>query len=120
MQKECPPGALEAILSKIVTKEDIQAARFPRFQTDQTVRLMVTATGLLIPTRMKNYSAGGAFLEYRGISLKVGDHIQVAIPAIEEKSRTKARRPFDAKVIWISSGDNPRSPSRGVGIQFQP
>ena len=66
LQKKHSPDILTAVLKKIAGDEpfdDRQAPRFPRFKTDQPVRLLVLKTGLMIPSRtQKNYSAGGAAL----------------------------------------------------------
>lgn len=118
LQKECETGIFHSVLSKIVTAEKIEPSRFPRFQTDQGVNLIVLKTGLLVPTQMKNYSAGGAFLSYHGISLKVGDQIQLGIQSRSGELRRSAVQQMRAKVVWIHQGDGPRSPTRGVGIQF--
>lgn len=117
LQKPYAPAVFEAMIRKIAAEQDLDLSRFPRFITDEPVRMVVLKTGLLIPTRMKNYSAGGAFLEYRGISLKVGDTIQLNLG---NRESMKAADGFQlkARVAWIKEGDGPRSPMRGVGIQF--
>jgi Tfp pilus assembly protein PilZ len=92
--------------------------RMPRFITDQPVRLVVLGTGLLIPTRMRNYSAGGAFIEYNGISLKVGDRLQVNFVGEAAPLRPAETIQLKAKVVWIKDGDGTRGSVRGVGVQF--
>jgi len=118
LQKECPTELLESVLSKMVSAQKIEPSRFPRFQTDQGVTLVVLKTGLFVPTQMKNYSAGGAFLSYHGISLKIGDQIQLGIVSKTGDTRRSIVQQMRAKVVWIQQGDGPRSPTRGVGIQF--
>ena len=124
LQKPYNEAVFDAILGRLLASEKDPAARLPRFITDQPVRMLVMNSGLLIPTRMKNYSAGGAFLEYRGISLKVGDRLQLRMDgetvtdADAAAATGKEETALQAKVIWIKDGDNPRSPARGVGVQF--
>lgn len=117
LQKPYHVGVLPSVLEKIITMKLEKQTRSPRFLTDEPVRLIVLRNGLFVPTKMKNYSASGAFLEYRGISLKVGDKIQVSLGDIATSGHTD-RFQLQAKVIWIHQGDGPRSASRGVGIQF--
>jgi hypothetical protein len=117
LQKPFDGGIFENLLAKVATGVDFKPKVCPRFVTDEEVRMIQLRTGLLIPTRMRNYSAGGAFLEYRGIALNIGDEIHISLKSADLKS---AKNTFQAlaKVVWIRDGDHPRSPSRGVGIQF--
>lgn len=117
LQKPFSRGMFNAVLAKLAATGNRDDAPFPRFITDEPVRMVVMKTGLLIPTRMKNYSAGGAFLEYRGISLKVGDTIQLNLGNRDSMQRSRGFQ-LRARVAWIKEGDGPRSVSRGVGIQF--
>lgn len=117
LQKPFSKDLFHAVLGRLAASVDMASARFPRFITDEPVRMVVLKTGLLIPTRMKNYSAGGAFLEYRGISLKVGDTIQLNVGNGASYRPTHGLQ-IKARVVWIQDGVGPRSPSRGVGIQF--
>lgn len=116
LQKPYTDEKFLEVLNKVETNQELKPTRFPRFITDQPVRICVLGSGLLIPTRMRNYSGGGAFLEYRGINLKVGDKLQIGFGA--DFVRPKEREQLKAKVIWIRTNDNPTSPDRGVGIQF--
>lgn len=117
LQKPFSMTIFRSVLGRLSGYGGAEAASFPRFITDEPVRMVVLKTGLLIPTRMKNYSAGGAFLEYRGISLKVGDTIQLNLGNRESMQKAHGYQ-LRARVIWIQEGDGPRSASRGVGIQF--
>lgn len=117
LQRPTYAAVFKAVLQQMLTSEDSEKPRFPRFYTDEPVRVVVMGTGLLIPSRMRNYSAGGAFLEYRGISLKIGDKIQLGFLP-KQGERAKDMFQLQARVIWIKENENPRSPARGVGIQF--
>ncbi|MFL5813835.1 MAG: PilZ domain-containing protein [Bdellovibrionia bacterium] len=117
LQKPFDVRNFEGLLEKVAAGKDFKPKVCPRFATDEEARMMQLRTGLLIPTRMRNYSAGGAFLEYRGISLQVGDEIHISLTCRDlrvVKETFQAR----AKVIWISDGEDARSPARGVGVQF--
>jgi DNA-binding response OmpR family regulator len=121
LQKPFDVRNFESLLEKVVTGTDFKPKVCPRFVTDEEVRMMLLRTGLLIPTRMRNYSAGGAFLEYRGISLQVGDELHISLTCRDlrvVKETFQAR----ARVIWISDGrdasNSSRGLARGVGIQF--
>lgn len=117
LQKPFSSYILPALVDKMLDEDEIKMDRCPRFITNQPVNMMILKNGLLIPTRMKNYSAGGAFLEYKGISLKVGDKIQMNLLA---KDITKLKESFQlqAKVVWIKGGNDPTVTERGVGVQF--
>jgi hypothetical protein len=130
LQSSCTALALGQILEKIVRNEKVRTERSPRFQTDQPVRMMVMRSGLLIPTRMKNYSAGGAFLEYNGISLSVGDKIQIGIEP--QRGMVKETQQLRARVVWLKGSTSTQTATsvtpitdapgastvRGVGVQF--
>lgn len=103
-------GQMAASISGI----DLQ--RFPRFLTDEPVRMVVMETGLLIPSRMKNYSVSGAFIEYKGIHLRVGHNLKVNLPQ-QENPGTKKKLQLDGRVVWIRSVEG-RSSANGVGVQF--
>ncbi len=109
MQKPLQPYLFLSLLEKAVVDEPFHSTRSTRFYIDESVRVLAEKSGLMIPTRMRNYSAGGAFLEYHGISLNVGDKLHL---------RFKERMALKAKVVWIQDGVHARSPTRGVGVQF--
>ncbi len=118
LQKPLDLRIFETVLEKVTSGKDFKPKVCPRFATDEEARMMQLRTGLLIPTRMRNYSAGGAFLEYRGISLEVGDEIHISL-ACRDLRVAKETFQARAKVIWISKGEDSRSPTRGVGVQFK-
>lgn len=118
LQKPFDVRNFESLLEKVTAGKDFKPKVCPRFATDEEARMMQLRTGLLIPTRMRNYSAGGAFLEYRGISLEVGDELHISL-ACRDLRVTKETFQARAKVIWISNGEDSRSPTRGVGVQFK-
>lgn len=91
--------------------------RFPRFITDEPVRMVVMETGLLIPSRMKNYSASGAFIEYKGMHLRVGHTLKVNLPN-QEHPPTKKSLQLDGKVVWIRGSGAHSGASVGIGVQF--
>lgn len=117
LQKPFAAMVFETLLSELTNNPNYKPARCPRFITDEPARMMVLNSGLLIPMRMRNYSASGAFLEYHGISLKVGDQVKLLL---NKAGTVKASSGLNvtAKVIWIRNGDHSRSPIRGVGVQF--
>ena len=111
----------EEILKNIVGHMTAPSAssdihRFPRFLTDEPVRMVVMETGLLIPSRMKNYSVSGAFIEYKGIHLRVGHNLKVNLPQ-QVNPDTNKKLQLDGRVVWIRAGEN-RSSSSGIGVQF--
>lgn len=116
LQKPFQDNLLLTLLDRVASHADFKPSRCPRFITNEPVRMVVLETGLLIPTRMRNYSASGAFLEYRGISLKVGDQIQISLQ--EDQKDVKENMQMQAQVIWIKEGEHNRSPMRGVGVKF--
>ncbi len=91
--------------------------KFPRFITDEPVRMIVMETGLLIPTRMRNYSMGGAYLEYKGISLRVGHTLKVNLMNQENISAKKVLQ-LDARVVWVKQEPGRKGRACGIGIQF--
>ncbi len=95
----------------------VATQRFPRFITDEPVRMVVMETGLLIPSRMKNYSASGAFIEYKGMHLRVGHTLKVNLPN-QEHPPTKKSLQLDGKVVWVRSGEAHSGASTGIGVQF--
>ena len=117
LQSPCDDKIILGIIDKMSAERSFRFDVCPRFITNEPVRMMVRKTGLLIPTRMRNYSATGAFLEYRGISLKIGDRIQLNLGTLHAAPK-KEQVMVEAKVVWIREGDGLRSPARGVGVQF--
>lgn len=110
----------QAVVQEILNQGLTHPQKFPRFVTDEPARMVVMESGLLIPTRMRNYSMGGAFLEYKGISLKVGHSLKVSLLS-QESGGTDPKLQLNAKVVWIK--DQPQYPQgpkevRGVGVQF--
>lgn len=89
--------------------------RRPRFYTNQDVKVIALKSGLFIPTMMRNYSEGGAFLEYKGISLKVGDLLQMNIASQNELADSLSVK---AKVVWIKDSEGRGRLGRGIGVQF--
>lgn len=116
LQKPLQPAMFLGLLEKAICKdEDLTPIRSPRFIINEAVRIVAEKTGLMVPTRMRNYSAGGAFLEYHGISLKVGDRLSMRMT---REGKLAEHLDVKAKVVWIREGDGPRSAMRGIGIQF--
>lgn len=107
----------EGLVQDLMSEEPKSMMRYPRFVTNEPARMMVMDSGLLIPTRMRNYSAGGAFFEYKGISLKVGHNLHLSI-LNQMIQGARDRLQMSARVVWIREGDNPLSTARGIGVQF--
>lgn len=118
LQKPFQDETLTALFKRLVFDPTFKPPRCPRFITNEPVRMIVLSTGLMIPTKMKNYSAGGAFLEYRGISLKVGDPIQLNLSKNDSSGGPAQDYKVLAKVVWIRGGNSESKSLRGVGIQF--
>lgn len=118
LQKPFDKAILAAVVRKITDEQPIVPSILPRFITDEPASIIVLKTGLHINSRMKNYSSGGAFFQYNGISLKVGDKIQVGIGKARRDSSDPKPTLMHAEVRWIREGDGPRSASRGIGVQF--
>ncbi len=106
------------LLGRICAGREFKPKISSRFVTNEEVRVLSLETGLMINSRMRNYSSGGVFIEYRGISLKVGERVQISMAsqlALEEESHLH----LQAKVVRERKiDDNPQSPARGVGLQF--
>jgi len=118
MQMPCEPQVFLAVVERVLQKENVKPDVCPRFITNMAVRIVVLENGLYLPTRLRNYSATGAFLEYHGISLKVGDRIQINLGRTQEQTKKNDSLLKNAKVVWIREGESSRSPARGVGVQF--
>jgi len=116
LQKPFSRSCLNGVLSKMLVEEtDSRASPSTRFTSHQPVRFVVQRTGLLIHSHMTNYSGTGAYLEYRGISLKIGDDLEIGLDSKDFDHRGERIR-FPARVVWISKGLPDKSP--GVGVQF--
>ncbi len=116
IQKDFKPEIFQGMLAKMSQGADFKPSICSRFLTDEEVRVMVLHSGLMVRTRMRNYSAGGLFMEYRGISLAVGDKVRVSLPC-PDVAVTREYLNLNAKVVWERKLDA-RSPVRGVGLQF--
>lgn len=116
LQKPFPLQTFDSVLNRLDANQPILPSRFPRFKTDESVRFVELRSGLLIPSRMKNYSVGGAFLEYRGVSLQPGDKIQLGFTP-NEFVLPKNSIQLKARVIWVRSTSKDMA-DRGVGVQF--
>ncbi len=105
------PGLIErALQGKLLTRECA-----PRFLTDEPVRILDQKTGLILQSRMMNYSPTGAFLRYAGISLRVGSRLRLDF--VNTGGSRAGTHSFDAKVIWIKNAPA-LGKERGVGVQF--
>lgn len=119
LHRNCPKDRLSFTMHCLTEAPRPQRPPSARFETDQAVRLLVMRTGLLVPTRMLNYSATGAFLQYRGIALRVGDFVHMNVAGSQTNLRNREAMEFTGKVVWIKDGSgDPRSPERGIGVQF--
>jgi hypothetical protein len=121
LQKPCMPREVSEKLLAMATNNFSQDKgaqnRFPRFQTNQPINVLVLNSGLLIPSRMINYSNGGAFFAYRGLGLKVGDRVQVGFTE-ESGLKFAGVQKLRSRVVWFHNGGDPENPERGVGVQF--
>jgi hypothetical protein len=116
IQKEFQPEVFTELLERMSKGDGYKPVVSPRFLTDAEVRVMVLDSGLIIRSRMRNYSSSGLFIEYRGISLKVGDIVRVSVPC-PDATETRASLNLKARVVWERKFGM-RSPARGVGLQF--
>lgn len=115
VQEPFGTNALPALIQKSLQGELLTRESTPRFLTNEPVRLLDTKTGLLVHSRMMNYSPTGAFLQYAGISLQVGSRLRLDFV---NASGVRAKpQYFDAKVIWIKDAEA-KPGTRGVGVQF--
>ena len=106
------------IVNQLAKDNSVEAKqRFPRFITDEPVRMVVMETGLLIPSRMKNYSVSGAYIEYKGINLRVGHNLKVNLPN-QENPESKKSMQLDGKVVWVRLDETRSGTSTGIGVQF--
>ena len=60
---------------------------------------------------------GGAYLEYKGISLRVGHTLKVNLMNQENISAKKALQ-LDARVVWVKQEIGRKGRACGIGIQF--
>lgn len=99
------------------TWNPLQIPQYPRFHTNEHMNVMVVRSGLLIQTRMTDYSNGGAFICYRGISLKVGDQLQVGLTD-EYSVQAAGISQLPARVVWLRKDAPEFRGEKGVGVQF--
>lgn len=116
LQKPFPFPAFDSALSQLTSSQPVAPTPFPRFKTDEPVRFVELRTGLIIPSRMKNYSIGGAFLEYRGVSLQPGDNVQIGFSP-NQYVLPKNSIQLKARVVWVKATTK-NIFERGVGVQF--
>lgn len=107
-------ATLSALLTGTWKQVQDHVQPFPRFQTDEAASLVVLRTGLLLNTRLLNYSPTGGFFQYSGISLKVGDAVQLSVNQAGEGSQQ-----MRGKVIWVQGADPNQIAERGVGVRFE-
>lgn len=117
ISRDSTTNQIEMLMSKISNRLGLQTMPEVRFTTDQEVQLVVMRTGHFIPTRMKNYSAHGAFLEYRGVAVKVGDLLQIGLQHTKNPQFKRLGNQIKAKVVWIRD-EGPKAEIRGLGVQF--
>lgn len=118
LQMPCISAQIESLIKELSQyKATSQPIKYPRFITDEPVRMVVMDTGLLIPTRMLNYSTSGAFLDYKGISLRVGYKLKVNL-VNQENPPSKNGLQLNAKVVWVRDNEMRSTEIRGVGVQF--
>jgi len=86
---------------------------FRRFYTEEEAHLELFKGGTSIQSKVRNLSKGGAFIEYKGPPISVGEMLRVNI----ELKKVERRYEFNAKVVW-SAKVSPWGEDPGVGIQF--
>jgi len=118
LQTPCSDSLLEKVIHETLNQGTLQEQKkFPRFITNEPVRMVVMETGLLIPTRMRNYSMTGAYLEYKGISLRVGHTLKVNM-INQENPPSRNSLQLDARVVWVRQEEGRSGKNSGIGIQF--
>jgi hypothetical protein len=120
LQIPCETAVFQKAIKEIVNKPlGRNLIGSSRFQTDEPVRMIAMDTGLLIQTRMKNFSGTGAFLEYRGISLKVGSRLSINFVDQEGVGNNKGLK-LNGRVVWVQHKGSDQAPLKGIGIEFSP
>ncbi len=118
LQMPCSEALFQRVIEEVLYGSyDHDRKKFPRFITNEPVRMVVMETGLLIPTRMRNYSMTGAFLEYKGFSLRVGHNLKVNM-INQENPPSRTSLQLDAKVVWVREEEGRAGKTNGIGIQF--
>jgi response regulator RpfG family c-di-GMP phosphodiesterase len=107
---------LAGISEKLLEGRQCKQRIFRRYMTDEVAHLEIfNKTGENIPSRVRNLSKGGAFLEYTGMPINVGDILRVAIDLKEvDKSYD-----LNGRVVW-STTVSPWGSDPGIGIEFIP
>lgn len=115
LSRESSLEKIQAIVQKIVTTGDLEKIA-DRFTMDQPVHIVVLRTGQVMQSTIRDYSATGAFLEYRGISIEVGDVLQIGI--LEKvDSKYKQSHQIKAEVTDIKVKQFEKL-TKGLGVRF--
>jgi hypothetical protein len=86
-----------------------------RFLTDEWVDLIILKSGKTVKSRMRNYSAGGMFVEIEGVELSVGDQVQVSVASNVSGTRA-GQNHLSGRIVWRRPETD--SATLGVGLQL--
>lgn len=104
---------LTGLSEKLIDGRPVRQRIFRRYYTNETAQLELFKGGQAITSKIRNLSRGGAFIEYKGPQLALGDVLRLNID-LKQVSR---HYEVNAKVVWATQkspwGDDP-----GVGVEF--
>ena len=117
LQKSFGPKMFWSLLERVTDDEFGSVAPCARFVTDEPARITIERSGMQLATRLRNLSPGGAFLEYHGVSLAVGDSVQMTLSETPTSGKV-VQFHRKARVSRLCPGDHYMSIARGVEVEF--
>jgi Tfp pilus assembly protein PilZ len=104
---------LSGLSEKLIDGRAVKQRIFRRFYTDEEADLQLFRSGQNISSKIRNLSKGGAFIEYKGPAISVGEMLRLNI----DLKQVARRYEVNAKVVW-SAKVSPWGEDPGVGVQF--
>lgn len=115
-QKNSLADRIQSAVSEIMTKEHVLPHINETFFTNQRVRIVVTRTGQFMESTLRSYSATNAFLEYKGIAIQKGDHLQIGFTE-DEGSIFKHSQQIKAIVLSLTTQVF-ETPQKGIEVKI--
>ncbi len=104
---------LTGISEKMIDGRTVHQRIFRRYLTNETAELELFKNGQAITGKIRDLSRGGAFVEYQGPEIVVGDMVRMNI----ELKQVSRHYEVNAKVVW-STKKSPFGAEPGIGVEF--
>lgn len=114
LEKPFDDADMMTIVKKLLQNPALKQQKFKRYYTDVNAHIESLLTGQTQPTRMRNLSRGGAFLEFFDKpQFSIGDLVRLNIDLAE----TDTRYSLSGRVVW-ETNKHRSTGQPGFGMEF--